>query len=144
MMSFSFPWFYINSVTFEENRNESEFYFIHHFLAEDKEKSMHIDLIQPLINRIQTKEMIRIKANLYPNVNKSIENLDHVDYDFPHVSAVYSINTNNGGTIISIEGKEVLVPSIENQIVIFDGSLYHRSKYCTDEKIRVNINLNFK
>ena len=35
------------------------------------------------------------------------------------------------------------IESIENRLVIFDSKKLHASTYCTNKKVRVNINFNY-
>ena len=63
----------------------------------------------------------------------------HTDTPQKHMVALFSINTNNGYTLFENGDK---VASVENQLVLFDGSLKHCSVAQTDENIRVNININ--
>jgi len=48
------------------------------------------------------------------------------------------MNTNNGFTYFKNGDK---VPSVENQMLIFDGQLQHCSVAQTDERHRININI---
>ena len=52
---------------------------------------------------------------------------------------MFSINTNDGGTILS--GNKI--DSIENRVVLFDGNKPHSSSTCTNQKARFNINFNY-
>ena len=63
----------------------------------------------------------------------------HVDQPTKHTVALFSVNTNNGYTLFE-NGEKVV--SVENQLVMFDGSIRHCSVAQTDENLRVNININ--
>ena len=65
----------------------------------------------------------------------------HVDDVIPHMVGLYSVNNNNGYTLFEDGTK---VKSVENQMVIFDGSRKHCSVAQTDTNVRVNININFQ
>jgi hypothetical protein len=132
-----FPWYYQNSVATE--KNVDNFYFTH-LLYDGGEQSKYFNLIIPLLKKIKYKKIIRIKANLYPNINKKINHPKHVDYNFQHKGALYYINTNNGETIINNKK----IDSVRNRIVFFDSSKEHNSTTCTDQKIRLNININYQ
>ena len=58
-----------------------------------------------------------------------------------HITLVYSVNTNNGYTEFQ-DG--TIIPSIANQLLIFDGNMEHRSVSQTDIKNRMNLNINLK
>ena len=64
----------------------------------------------------------------------------HSDFPFDHNGAVFYLNTNNGYTKLH-DGTRVC--SKENRLLLFDAKLPHCSTNCTDQKIRLNINLNF-
>jgi hypothetical protein len=64
----------------------------------------------------------------------------HIDYKYKHNGAIFSINTNNGGTILKDGTK---IDSVENRILFFNPSEEHDSENCTDEKTRINININY-
>ena len=66
------------------------------------------------------------------------EHASHIDYDASHLGAIYSINTCNGYTRIG----DTKVESVANRIVFFDPSQRHASTGCTDQRRRLNINLN--
>ena len=110
---------------YHETRPNSDFYTI---------------IYNHLLKNIEIKSLIRVKANFYPNQNIKNLNEMHTDYDFPHKGAIFSINTNNGGTILKDKTK---VDSVENRILFFDPSVLHDSENCTDSKARINININY-
>ena len=84
--------------------------------------------------------MVRARALLYVNQGKQIVHEKHIDYKFPHKTAVFYVNTNNGYTEFEDGTK---VESVENRIVFFDGSIPHNSSTCTDQKIRSVISVNY-
>jgi hypothetical protein len=86
------------------------------------------------------KTWIRIKANLYPYTSEVKEHQKHQDYPFTHKAAVFSLNTCDGFTRMSDGTK---IDSVENRIIIFDGSEYHNSSTTSNSKQRVNINFNW-
>lgn len=140
MMSNNFSWFYHKEVTYSQKNEDESFYFTHLFYINNSPNSSQFDLVLPLIKKINPKALVRIKGNLYPNLNKKIENQRHVDFDFQHKGAIFYINTNNGDTVLN-DGTRI--KAIENRILFFDPSKTHNSTHCTDEKIRLNININY-
>lgn len=136
-----FPWFFNKEITFADNENENYFYFIHMFYRQFNISSdFYSDLVKPIVDKINPRALIRIKGNLYPNLNKEIQGELHTDYDFDHAGAIYYVNTNNGYTLL---GDEVKIDSVKNRLLVFDPHVPHRSVGCTDKKCRVNINFNF-
>jgi hypothetical protein len=134
-----FPWFFQSNVATATDHSD-EYYFTHMFYWNYRISSSFFDALTPLINKINPSAIIRVKGNMYPNLNRNIINRLHTDLDFSHKGAVYYLNTNNGKTILK-NGEEI--DSIENRILFFDSSLPHQSTHCTDEKVRMNINLNY-
>lgn len=135
-----FPWNLAPVVT---NENESlpvtaSYYFTHEFWSGFNTEPQ-AQIFAPLLNIMECKAIIRIKANLYPSTETIINHDYHADYEFSHRGAIFYLNTNNGLTVI--EGEKV--ESVENRLLLFDPSKPHHSTTCTDDKCRVNINFNF-
>jgi hypothetical protein len=137
-----FNWFYNKGVN---NPNEDSlnmlFYFTHMFYFDNVPLSPYFKLINiNLLSKLNIKSLIRVKCNLYTYQNKKNINGMHVDYDYPHKGAIFYLNTNNGRTILS---DKIKIDSVENRVLFFDPSIKHDSENCTDQKIRVNININY-
>ena len=66
----------------------------------------------------------------------------HVDMNCFHKTCIFYINTCNGGTLIG-DDDEVFVESVANRALIMHEPIKHRSVSCTDENIRVLINMNY-
>jgi hypothetical protein len=139
MLGDSFPWFFHNDVA-SLNENLDHYYFTHVFYWQYNINSPKFDILNPLMKKINPAALVRVKGNLYPNINKSIVNKKHIDMEFKHNGAIYYVNTNNGKTILE-DGTEI--ESVANRLVFFDSFQPHSSTHCTDEKVRVNININF-
>ena len=86
------------------------------------------------------KTMIRIKINAYPYTNVVKEHKEHIDFNYEHIGAVFSLNTCDGYTKFSDGTK---VESVANRIVFFDASKKHQSTTTSNAKLRYNINFNF-
>jgi hypothetical protein len=143
-----FPWSLsetVSSITDNTLEELSFWYAVHIFYDCDNPLTpMYGELIRPtLIQKLhdddRMKSLIRAKGNFYGYTSDLVEHPAHVDYEFSHNAAVFSLNTCNGFTRI---GDEV-VESIANRIVFFDGSVEHNSSTTTNQKGRFNINLNF-
>ena len=132
-------WIYNDEVA-NPNEHKGDFYFTHTFYSEFVVQSPFMELLNPVVKMLKAKAFYRIKANLYPNLNKIIFNNIHTDADFNHKGAIFYINTNNGFTILEDKTE---IKSIENRLLLFDSSRPHQSTHCTDQKIRVNINFNY-
>ena len=90
--------------------------------------------------KFRTSELLRIKCNLYTNQNTRLAHKAHTDFEVPHYTALYYVNTNNGPTTIG--GKNV--DAVENRLLFFEGSEIHNSNLQTDTNVRINVNINIQ
>ena len=140
LFSADFPYYYQPSVASE--KDNSDFYFNHTFyLNNQQQSSFFSDIVFPIIGKYGFKKLIRAKCNLYTKKEKQIPNAFHLDFEIEHTVLLYSVNTNNGYTMFK-SGEKIF--SKENQLIVFNGLLEHCSVPQTDEKIRVNININLE
>jgi len=102
-------------------------------------------VLQPIIKRFskiyKSINLIRVKVNLYPYQNQQFKSAYHIDQHEDHKVCLLSINTNNGYT--EFENGAVF-NAVENNALIFDGSLSHRSVSQTDHSSKINININYE
>ena len=138
MTPVTFPWFYVP--TLSDAGDLKEYYFIHFFYESiDHPMSQYFPLISKLLFKLRCKALIRAKANLYLSTPKIYEHEIHSDFADESKACVFSVNTNNGYTRVGNEKIE----SVANRAVLFPSKLYHRSTSCSDQQIRVNININY-
>ena len=136
-----FPFYYQDYIVQGEKEN-LDFFFCHTFYRNNQSTSSSFnEIILPILYQVKFKTLIRAKCNLYTKKEKEIIHQYHTDFEEPHTVLLYSVNTNNGYTMFKSGEK---INSVENQLIIFDGLLEHCSVPQTDEKIRVNININIK
>jgi hypothetical protein len=141
LFSTNFNWFYKPDVnTSGINSPNMIFYFVHMLYNRVPYSEAFNIINKNLLSFIEMKALIRVKANMYPNQHVKKENGFHIDYDFTHKGAIFYLNTNNGRTILD---NNIKIDSIENRILFFDPSIQHDSENCTDQKVRVNININY-
>ena len=88
---------------------------------------------------LQPKAIIRVKANKYTQTPTLEQHEYHQDFPFKHKAAIFYVNTNNGQT----QFVDNTVNSIENNMLLFDASVEHRSTSTTDAQHRININFNY-
>jgi hypothetical protein len=137
-MGNEFPWFFqadIEGIGIKNNYS----YFTHR-VFDNFLPSYIFEKFFPLLNCIDIKSLIRLKANCYPYTEKNVTHGVHTDYDYSHKGAIFSINTCNGGTILK-DG--IKIDSIENRILYFDPSIEHTSTTTNDTHARFNININY-
>jgi len=141
LMGKKFPWFYLPDISYKDKASEGPLFYMQHLLYKHEPNSSFFNFIKDnLLDFIDIKALIRVKANFYPNQNIKKLNEPHIDYDYLHKGAIFSINTNNGGTLLK-DGSRI--DSVENRILFFNPSEEHDSENCTDEKVRINININY-
>ena len=142
LMDDSFPWFLNDYVLLKSNPNDLDnFQFVHNFYIDDVVWSNYFDILSPILKKIDPLTILRIKANLIPKNIKNIEHGMHFDIKDPKVTtAVFYVNDNNGYTLFKDDEK---IYSKENRIAIFPSNTLHSGSACTDEKVRIVININY-
>ena len=106
-------------------------------------------LVQDYQNEIiASKFLVKLKLNLYPNQGKQVKHGRHSDItnggeiDKNIITSVLNFHTCNGYTAIEKEdGTEEIIPSVANQIVIFDNA-YHYGVTQSDIPRRILLNMN--
>lgn len=133
-----FAWYY-NDFISHENKLDDEFYFTHIFFNSAGIRSHFYNALTPILNKLNIKKLLRIKANLYPRTETIVHHENHVDQEYKHNGLIFYINTNDGFTVIGNNNIE----SIANRALFFDPSELHHSTTCTNNKCRINININY-
>ena len=136
--SFNFPWFYFNGKVVPNNKL-FDFGFSHTFYIHNKPNSEFLNILDPIINKIEPLSLIRIKANLNPISKDLIEFKEHIDQQFKCKAAIYYVNDNNGYTMIG----DKKVESKGNRIVMFNANTKHYGTNSTNCNNRVVINFNY-
>tara|TARA_Y100000033_G_scaffold28854_1_gene27450 strand:+ start:2252 stop:2740 length:489 start_codon:yes stop_codon:yes gene_type:complete len=137
--SFYFPWYFNDQICYESDGLSQ---FTHTFF-EELTRSPNSDfypLVECFLDKLEVKELIRIKANLNVKTEVPIQTGYHIDYP-DATTAVFYLNTNNGGTELN---KTVFVESIANRILIFDSNTQHTGVTCTDQLKRISLNFNYR
>lgn len=143
MLGGDFPWFYKKTKVFDSDISKPYlFQFTHTFYQDFAPTSSYFNLLFPLINKMEIKSLVRIKANLTTRTPDRIVYGHHVDYDDTKFlkTAVFYLNTNDGLTVFE-NGTEI--ESIENRLLVFDSSLKHSGTSSTNENARSVININY-
>ena len=147
IMSPRCEWRYVNYIAHKDGRdNDNDGYFVHSFkdchpqTFEDRyPESPHFPLIAKILDKIQYRNILRIRSSLYPRRDVQKSDPFHIDYNFPHRVCIFYVNTNNGYTMFENGEK---IPSVENQLATFDGSEKHCSVVQTDTPARYIVNIN--
>ena len=128
----------IGSKSYIEKNNL--FYMTHMFYDQNAPMSSLYESLIPVLEKLEVKCLIRIKANLYPNTEILHEHPMHADYSFFHSAAVLSLNTCDGYTKLKDGTK---IDSVANRILLFDPGEEHCSTTTTNDPARFNININY-
>ena len=149
LMSNDFPYYFIDGVSHTDGTEDDFFFFHnlygnpHNFNHEGGEivSRYFNSLVMPILGRLpfSFNNLLRARINLFTRKQNSKISNFHTDLDEKHTVALYYLNSNNGETVFRTGDK---VSSVANQMLIFDGHMDHAVIPQTDEKIRVNINLN--
>ncbi len=139
------PWFHNEFLVYEDELKENSTWnwqLTHTFYKDCMPRSDKFHILEPLLVVLNPSAILRIKANLMPRTDQIIEHKFHVDITNikNNLTAVFYINTNNGYTLFKDGTK---IESIENRMVIFDGSLEHTGTSCTNARNRCVINFNY-
>jgi hypothetical protein len=140
MLGDNFPWNFHQTVTSYNDQRKSHFFWTHVFFSRTLKISPFFTILNPILKNLEINALIRIKANLYSNQGKIEEHKDHTDYPFKHKTALFSLNTCNGFTMLADNTK---IESVGNRILFFDSSQPHHSSTCTNANMRCNININY-
>lgn len=133
-----FPWYFTDKIT-DINDTDDKFYYTHKFYDNHEINSSWFELLGGVLDAIDCKSILRIKASSYVRNSTGGANKPHTDYDFPHKGCLLYLNENNGLTYF----KDGTVKPEENRAALFDPSIEHSSSFCTDKKRRVILNINY-
>ena len=134
-----FPWYFNNYKTLSHTGELFDYQFTHTFYKDNEISSPFFKSLKPLIDKLNSRALVRIKANLNPITQELIKYKSHTDQDFECKVAIYYLNTNNGYTML--EDKKV--ESKANRMVLFDSSIFHYGTNSTNCNNRMVINFNY-
>jgi hypothetical protein len=144
VFSNEFPFYLQHSIV--DDGDEIYNYMFSHLLFLGNVSDWFLSVCPPILERIPNYDvLLRAKVNCYTNQSKNYFHGKHLDgqkYDGYKIG-LFSLNTNNGKTILYFDNETIEIPSVENQLVIFDGNVLHESVGQTDTKFRMNINFNY-
>ena len=140
------PWGISNMYESGKNRmceEKEAFFWTHTFHDRQRVESQYFDILFPLLDKINPKALVRIRANCNTITDRIIEHGYHTD--IPPESncntSIFYVNTNNGYTLFEEDGFKV--QSVENRLCTFPCSVRHSSTTATDVTQRVVINFNY-
>jgi hypothetical protein len=138
MVSNNFSWYYVDFLTDEL---DTEYSFFTHMAYHNY--TVNSDLYNDLttvIQKLEPKAIVRIKANLYINIGTPVQSGMHKDQPYEHKGAILYMNTTNGPTILK-DGTRI--ECVANRLVKFNTFEDHAASYCTDQKYKMVINFNY-
>jgi len=135
-----FPWFYVPEISLPGVQIDNTSYMSHLFYEEVPYSQLFHKVYNIFRSKMEINSLIRIKANMHLHSNKFTEHPMHVDYDFTHKGALFSLNTCDGYTKLNDGTK---IQSVANRMLFFDASEEHCSTNTSDKDRRVNINFNY-
>jgi hypothetical protein len=142
-----FPWYFNNKI--DRENDVDKFQFIHIFYYNSALTGDSIQIMSPILEKINSVSMWRIKANLLTRTPNIVENEFHIDIgdliDKPEklaqwTTSIFYVNSNNGYT--KFENGSI-VESVANRMVTFPSNMKHTGTSCTDEQTRIVINFNY-
>lgn len=142
-----FPWYPSQVLLPDEGNTKNvtesyNFQMFHLFYKDFAPRSSYMELLIPLLIKLNPQALMRIKANLTFKTSKIIEHGYHTDFPEtePCTTGVYYLNSTDGYTKFS-NGE--VIEGIENRLVLFDSRLSHTGTTCTNADARCVLNINF-
>ena len=119
------------------------FFWTHKFHDNQRVESQYFEILYPLLDKINPKALIRIRANCNTITDRIIEHGYHTDVPSGTgcKTSIFYVNTNNGYTLFEEDGSKV--QSVANRLCTFPSSTRHSSTTATDVTQRVVINFNY-
>jgi hypothetical protein len=137
-----FPWYFSPFLDFKKEKGFDRTQFVHVFYNHNSPNSKHLNLLAPIIKKLDCISLIKIKVNSNYYTNKIIEGSYHVDNKHKGTTtAIYYLNTNDGYT--KFKKTEEKIYSVENRMVIFNTDTEHLGTTTTNNKRRVVLNFNY-
>ena len=119
------------------------FFWTHTFHDRQRIESQYFDILLPLLEKINPKALVRIRANCNTITDRIIEHGYHTDVPSGAncITSIFYLNTNNGYTKFKEDGS--IVNSVANRLLTFPSDTKHTSTTTTDVTQRIVINFNY-
>jgi hypothetical protein len=152
-----FPWYFNKTSVYEDQ----EFPRFNHlvYLNMNHESFIWESIKGTIIQSLELKSnqaILRVKVNATPRTSEIVKSGLHYDIvnltaeecyksesnptALPHNVAIIYLNSNDGYTFFEDGAK---VDSVENRCILFPGNLKHAGTSCTNEHLRMVLNINY-
>ncbi len=142
MLGEEFPWYYMDNI--DTLDDVDKFQFTHAFYDQGLGGWLSQYNLNLVCQKLKAKDLHRIKANLLTRTPKIEVNTFHTDIQENsnyYTTAILYMNNNDGYTEFE---NGFRVESVANKLISFPAGTKHRGTSCTDKKIRVLINFNYR
>lgn len=146
----NFPWFYSNTTTYQDSTGVvTDFKFSHIICGYGYQTTFATNIIYPVFEKLNVAAVRLCRAFLTTYTGQNVNHGFHSDASvettgrpvFNYMkTAIYYINTNNGGTLFE-DGQ--FVNSVENRLLIFNSQDRHAAITATDVAARIVVNINY-
>lgn len=171
LKSEEFPWFlnpnlldqdeaFEGVYKFNNLKTAGGFQFNHGFYMSGIEQSKYMDMVYHIFTKfitkhgVQSRAILRAKANLTTQDINNVHVAPHVDHFFDHSVFLYYVNDSDGDTIIYNEKwqepreqvtltEKTRVSPKAGRAILFDGRTYHTPLVPVNSPFRAVINLTF-
>ena len=146
LFSADFPWYYQPVTVWSDDKkgtklSPEEAQFTHMFYTDNQPVSKYFPLLKPILEKLDARSIIRIKANLKLGSKHAVPSGMHTDVNYlDSKTAVYYVNTCDGYTQME-DGS--CTKSDMGRVIWFPSNTKHQGCTCTDEQVRVVINFNY-
>ena len=138
------PWTYGEVVYDHELKSDAfkldNYQFSHLLYSYEQPSSNLFEQVVPVLNSIDLATICKVKVNMNTRTSKIVEHGFHTDVPFKCKTSILYLNTNDGYTIFEDGTK---IESIENRLVTFDSHIKHSGTSCTNQKVRLVLNMNY-
>jgi hypothetical protein len=157
MTDIYFPWYWNKPNVINKNAPEGQlFQFFYPFIDKRNgyKKSEHFNLIEKIVEAIETKTTIKVKnikrvnGHLIPRIvhcQEWLDNIVHRDIetdDKKSISVVYYVDDSDGDTLIFDTDKKTVIERsspIKGNCIIFNSKSWHRASIPIKNKRRIII-----
>tara|TARA_B100000214_G_scaffold156453_1_gene112201 strand:- start:36 stop:536 length:501 start_codon:yes stop_codon:yes gene_type:complete len=142
VMSEEISWFFNTKINKFHKEDDFTSYFTHNLfnMSIPYIYSEYYKHFYKFWSHLNMKALTRMKLNLYPRTDTLEIHEPHIDYDYDHKGCIFSFNTCDGYTILEDGTK---IKSVENRALLFNPATKHSSTSTTNDKARINININY-